>query len=190
MNILYLGIKEENILKTLCSDGDNVFFTDDKLSPNLDTVKNSDFIISYRYYHILKQDILNLFIKKAININISLLPYNRGAHPNLWSFLENTHKGVTINYIDKGIDTGDILVQREVFFSNEETLKTSYEKLSEIAIDLFIQNWAKIKNDEIKAIVQPAQGTLHYKKDIKLYQHLLINGWNTKVDNLIGKALS
>ena len=109
---------------------------------------------------------------------------------HLLSFLENTPKGVTIHYIDKGIDTGDILVQREVFFSNEETLKTSYEKLSEIAIDLFIQNWAKIKNDEIKAIVQPAQGTLHYKKDIKLYQHLLINGWNTKVDNLIGKALS
>jgi len=82
------------------------------------------------------------------------------------------------------------LVQREVFFSNEETLKTSYEKLSDIAIDLFIQNWAKIKNGEIKAMVQTAQGTLHYKKDIKLYQHLLINGWNTKVDNLIGKALS
>ncbi len=188
MNILYLGIEKEEILKCIQSYEDQVFTTEDKINDNSEIIKNINFIISYRYRHILKPDILNLFVNKAINIHISLLPYNRGADPNLWSFLENTPKGVTIHYINEGIDTGDILVQKEVNFSNEETLNTSYEKLSKIAVDLFIENWYKIRNGQIKAIPQTNKGTLHYKKDRKHYEHLLVDGWNTQVSNLIGKA--
>lgn len=189
MNILYLGIKEENIIQFLHEQGEKLHFTNAKISFDLDIVKHSDFIISYRYRHILKKDILNLFPNKVINIHISLLPYNKGADPNLWSFLENTPKGVTIHYLDEGIDTGDIIIQQEVNFSDNETLKTSYDKLSAIANELFIQNWKKIKNGEIKAIPQINKGTLHYKKDKKRYEHLLINGWDTSIKDLIGKGL-
>ena len=67
-------------------------------------------------------------------MHISYLPYNRGFYLNFWSFIDNTKKGVTIHYIDEGIDTGDIIFQKEVF-SNEKT----YNKLKQEIEDFFIE---------------------------------------------------
>ena len=54
-----------------------------------------------------------------------------GQDPNLWSFIEDTPKGVTIHEIDEGIDTGDIIFQKEIVLNSNETLASSYEKLQE-----------------------------------------------------------
>ena len=40
----------------------------------------------------------------------------QGAHPNFWSFYDNTPSGVTIHLIDAGIDTGDVLYQKKLIF--------------------------------------------------------------------------
>jgi methionyl-tRNA formyltransferase len=117
------------------------------------------------------------------------LPWNKGADPNLWSFLENTPKGVTIHYLDEGIDTGDILAQKEVQMRDDDTLKTSYERLSTEIEQLFEFVWPKIKNGQLKAIPQPKGGSFHRLRDKKAFEHLLTNEWDTQVANLIGKAL-
>ena len=52
-----------------------------------------------------------------INLHISYLPYNRGAHPNFWSFVENTPSGVSIHQVDSGIDTGKIVIQKQINFN-------------------------------------------------------------------------
>ena len=71
-------------------------------------------------------------------MHISFLPYNKGADPNLWSYLENSPKGVTIHKIDKGINTGDILLQKEVQDNIEtDTLKTSFNRLIDEIVILF-----------------------------------------------------
>ncbi|MCL0081308.1 hypothetical protein M1N64_03665 [Peptococcaceae bacterium] len=50
---------------------------------------------------------MDKFQGRAINLHISFLPWNRGADPNFWSFIENAPVGVSIHYLDEGIDTGD-----------------------------------------------------------------------------------
>ncbi len=61
-----------------------------------------------------------------INLHISFLPWNRGAHPNFWSFYDDTPKGVTIHLIDEGIDTGAIIYQKEITFDrNEKTFESN-----------------------------------------------------------------
>src|SRR4249920_3718709 len=69
-----------------------------------------ELVISYSYKHILKQEVLDVLPAKFINLHISFLPFNRGADPNAWSFLEDTPKGVSIHLIDHGVDTGRVLV--------------------------------------------------------------------------------
>ena len=54
---------------------------------------------------------------------MSYLPYNRGAHPNFWSFVNNTVKGVTIHEIDQGIDTGKIILQKSIKFDLKKNLR-------------------------------------------------------------------
>ena len=72
-------------------------------------------------------------------MRISFLPWNKGAHPNFWSFYENTPKGVSIHLIDKGIDTGPIIYQKIVKFSkNEETFEQTYSVLKNEIEDLLL----------------------------------------------------
>ena len=64
----------------------------------------ADLIISFGYKKIIKKKILEFVKRPIINLHISFLPYNRGSHPNYWSFINNTPKGVTIHEIDHEID--------------------------------------------------------------------------------------
>ncbi|MBE9138809.1 formyl transferase [Nodosilinea sp. LEGE 07088] len=189
MNILYLGNNNSKVVEILARYGDCVISTSEKLTGNDALVKGADFLVSYGYRHILKTDILNQFDKRAINIHISLLPWNRGADPNLWSFLEDTPKGVTLHFLDAGVDTGDIILQEEIFLDETETLSTSYNKLSELALSLLDRNWAKIRAGEINPFKQPPGGSFHRLADRKNYEYLLTQGWNTPAKNLTGKAI-
>lgn len=185
MNILLLGEKSNLLSDKLISAGHKIQITCDKIT--LDMVQNYDFLISFGYRHIIKEDIINKFINKIINLHISLLPYNKGADPNLWSYLENTPKGVTIHYIDGGLDTGDIIVQKEVQDNMEtDTLKTSYDRLINEIVVLFNENIEDILKGNVKGEKQKGQGSFHYLKDKEKYMSLLIeNGYNTLVKNLI-----
>ncbi|MFQ6007572.1 MAG: formyltransferase family protein, partial [Candidatus Zixiibacteriota bacterium] len=126
--------------------GDEVIRTEQKLAADSDILQGVDWLISYGYRYILKEDVLEKFPRRVINLHISYLPWNRGADPNLWSFLENTPKGVSIHYINPGIDTGEILAQKKVAFGPDETLRTSYDKLSHTIVELFKEVWHEIRD--------------------------------------------
>ncbi|MCA6574335.1 MAG: formyl transferase [Pseudanabaena sp. M38BS1SP1A06MG] len=189
MKILLLSPYRRELIEFLESCGDEVISTEERVNSNPEIVESIDFVISYGYRHILKEDLIGLFPNKIINIHISFLPWNRGADPNLWSFLENTPKGVSIHCIDYGIDTGNILVQKEIFFAENDTLKTSYYKLTATAFELFKKHWNDIKRDKIVPKPQNQNGSFHRLKDRQKYEHLLDKGWDTPIKNLIGKAL-
>ena len=124
-------------------------------------------------------------------MHISLLPYNKGADPNLWSYLENSPKGVTIHKIDKGLDTGDIILQKKVQDDIEnDTLKTSYDRLIQEIVKLLADNAEDILNNKITAHKQQGTGSIHYLKDKEKYIYLLESaGYDTPVKELAGKAL-
>ena len=189
MKVLLLGEKCSLINVFLLSSGHDTYIYTDKLSK--DDTEGYDFIISFGYRHIIRQEIIDLFPDKIINMHISLLPYNKGADPNLWSYLENSPKGVTIHKIDKGLDTGDIILQKKVQDDIEnDTLKTSYDRLIQEIVKLFADNAEDILNNKITAHKEQGTGTIHYLKDKEKYIYLLESaGYDTPVKELAGKAL-
>ena len=177
MKFLLLAEKaNKKIIKFLSSIGE-VSWTSDYINEH--TSKEYDWIISFGYRHIIKRNILNISKNKIINLHISYLPYNRGASPNYWSFKEKTPKGVTIHLIDEGIDTGPILIQKKCSFNDNDTLKTSYEKLIKNIEILFIENFEKIITGKIKPVPQKGKGTFHKKKDL-----LEKIDYNTKINEI------
>ncbi|OGL45292.1 MAG: hypothetical protein A2161_04525 [Candidatus Schekmanbacteria bacterium RBG_13_48_7] len=164
---------------------------EDKIDKQFLVNRTIDFVVSYRYRHILAKDIIDYLNGKIINLHISFLPWNRGSDPNLWSFLEDTPKGVTIHHIDEGIDTGDIIAQKQLYFDPEiDTLTTSYLTLNKEIVSLFNQYWPRIMCGESQRHKQHNSGSFHRTKDKKEFEFLLKNtGWNTPVRELIGKAL-
>lgn len=142
---------------------------------------SADLVVSFEYHHILKDTVLSAVARSIVNIHISFLPWNRGADPNFWSWFDSTPKGVSIHCIDAGLDTGDILVQREIAFAERETLATSYEKMRAKAVDLFAESWPLIRVDKLPRRPQQGTGSHHRLKDKELWWAHLPAGYNTPV---------
>lgn len=183
MKILFLGYKNCKIIEYLKKNHEVIHYNT-KINLENSLKINPDWIISYGYRFMIESNIINKFKNKIINLHISYLPHNRGAFPNFWSVVDNTKKGVTIHVIDEGLDTGDILIQKEVHINNNETLKSSYDKLNEHIQDLFIEKWEDIKNLTIKPKKQQGQGSVHsYKHSKNIIEQTGVN-WEMTISEV------
>ena len=191
MNILLLGPRCTDIESHLLGLHHNVSQTELPVDLPLLEKWGVDFVISYRYRHIIREAVVTAFCGRLINLHISFLPWNRGSDPNLWSFLEDTPKGVSIHAVSMGLDEGDLLLQQSVTFDMERaTLASSYSLLLKTIEILFITNSTAILSQSVKPFSQPKKGTLHRSKDKEQYLYLLEEqGWDTPVKTLVGRAL-
>jgi len=190
MNVLVLGVTPSPVSLILKELGYSVVERDALVDVHFLKRNSIDFAVSYRYRHLIRKPIIEYLKGHIINLHISLLPWNRGADPNLWSFLEDTPKGVTIHVVDEGLDTGDIIAQKEIFFENSvETLATTYMKLNEEILELFKREWPSITKGNAARREQLGRGSSHSLKDRKRFEYLLAEkGWDTPVSTLLGKA--
>ena len=143
------------------------------------TIENADLIISFGYRRIIKSKQIKFSKRPIINLHISYLPYNKGSHPNFWSFVENTPKGVTIHEIDKKIDNGPIIARRKIIFKKQKnlTFKNTQDFLIKEIEKLFIQSYVKILSGNYSIKKVNSKGTFH--KSSQLPKN--IKTWNIKI---------
>ena len=169
--ILFLGYnkKQTKLIRFLRSKKIIVKTLGQKKLSKKDITKNIILIVSFGYKHIIKKDILK-FTKKIdfINLHMSYLPYNRGAHPNFWSFYKNSPKGVSIHLMDKKIDKGNLILRKRVFFKNinKQTFKSTYNILFKKLESLFIKSFSKIISKRYKIIKVSEKGSFHKRRDL------------------------
>ena len=153
MKCLFLGYNssETKLINFLKKKGHSVKQT--KRNINI-KASSYDLIISFGYKKIIKKNILNSLKRPIINLHMSYLPYNRGSHPNFWSFYENTPKGVSIHEISELLDAGPIIFQKKInfqIFKNKRlTFKQAYKKYFIELEKLFIDNFEKLRIKKYK----------------------------------------
>ncbi len=126
---------------------------------------NPDIIIVVAYGKILPLEILNAAKYGCINVHASLLPKYRGAAPIQWSILNGDKEtGVTIQQMNEGIDTGDILFVKKTDIDINETSEALFERLSVIGADALIQCLDDIENGKISPVVQSENGACYAQK--------------------------
>jgi|SaaInlStandDraft_5_1057022.scaffolds.fasta_scaffold08173_2 methionyl-tRNA formyltransferase len=188
MNILFLTNDKadhvDEIIDLVQMYGDKVIIHHSGIDIDFVKQKKIDYILSDRYSHIIKRDVIDYLNGNAINTHPSLLPFQRGYQPNFFSILLNTKKGVSIHKIDEGLDTGDIIVQEELFYNDQDTLKTSHYIFRKAIVSLLCKNWYKILNENILPIPQERKGNINYKKDFDIFFAQLSNGWCTTVEEV------
>jgi len=187
--VLFLGYTREqtSLVDELINANCEIWHTQDKI----ETTEGFDFVISYGYRHILTKPIIDSSKAPIINLHISYLPWNRGAHPNFWSFFDCTPSGVSIHLVDEGIDTGPILFQRYVNFEKDQvTFSQTYKQLKQEIESLFKENINQIISGEYKPMPQRRNGSHHKVAD--LTSEFL--GWDSNIqdevqrlDSLISK---
>lgn len=111
-----------------------------------------DMIVVVAFGRFLPRDLLQLPPMGCVNVHASLLPSYRGAAPIQWAILKGEREtGVTTMFMDEGMDTGDILLQRAVPIGPGETCIELTERLSFLAADLLLETVARLKRGDIVA---------------------------------------
>ncbi len=181
MHILILSPYPENLIAPILARGDDITLRTGIVDAAEIERLRPDWIISYGYTRLIEPSVLALCEGRVLNLHISLLPHNRGADPNFWSWYDDTAKGVTLHLIDPGMDSGPILAQREIEFDPlAETLASSYARLRHEIEDLFAQSWAGIVEGRLQPVAQNTKLPVHrVAHKAKLFDGLPA-GWQTR----------
>ena len=109
--------------------------------------QNPDVICVVAYGKILPKEVLEIPKYGCINVHGSLLPKYRGAAPIQWSILNGDKTtGVTTIYMDEGMDSGDMILKKEVEIGENETTGELWDRLSKIGADLLVKTLKEIEN--------------------------------------------
>lgn len=163
-----------------------------------------DVVVVAAYGRILPQSLLELAPHGCINVHGSLLPAHRGAAPIQWSIINGDREtGITIMQMDKGMDTGAILLQASLIPDVDETAGSLFVKLAELGGKTLLEALSVLKQgrltatpqDDSLATVAPMlkkeDGSIDWQKSAREI-HCLIRGldpWPSAYSFIDGKRL-
>lgn len=164
----------------------------------------ADIFVVAAFGQLLSEEILNMPRFGCINIHASLLPAYRGAAPIQWCVINGEEKtGVTIMQMAKGMDTGDILLQKEVVLDEKETGGSLFDRLMETGAELIVEALPKIEAGELIPVVQKEElatyagkitkdmGNIDFAKSAVIIERLIrgLNPWPSAFTHYKGKIL-
>lgn len=119
-----------------------------------------EYIIVVAYGKILPKNVLAIPERGCINVHASLLPRYRGASPISRAIMNGDKKtGVTTMLMDEGLDTGPILLQREVIIDKSDTTGSMSKRLSEVGASLLIDTLRELRKGSIKPVAQSGEAS-------------------------------
>jgi len=148
-------------------DANSEFFINELKSNDIDLV----FLLWWS--DIIKQKSIDAANLGFINMHPSLLPVNRGMHPYYWSIVDETPAGVSLHFINAGVDDGDILFQKKIETPITMTGDILYDKSVDCIVQLFKDNYDKICTGKLNPKKQDeTQSTFHLAKDIEEHSNI------------------
>lgn len=163
-----------------------------------------DVIVVVAYGQILPECILNLPKYGCINVHGSLLPKYRGAAPIQWAVLNGEEKtGITTMYMEKGLDTGDMIDKAEVVLDPKETAGSLHDKLMNLGADLLLETLDKLekgtivrtKQDDSQScyakMLSKEMGRMDFSRSAKELEQWIrgMNPWPSAYTTMNGKTL-
>ena len=163
-----------------------------------------DVIVVVAFGQILPESILNLPRFGCINVHASLLPKYRGAAPIQWAIINGEQEtGVTIMYMEKGLDTGDMIAKASIAIEPDETGESLHDKLSVLGGPLLLQalkqiqegTAARIRQDDslscYAGMLTKELGKIDWEKDAVSIERLIrgLNSWPSAYTTYEDKTL-
>ncbi len=134
-----------------------------------------DYVISVHFPYIVPETVLQLPSVGTLNLHPAYLPYNRGWHTPSWAIAEGTPYGATLHWMDAGVDTGDIALQRQLDVRPDDTANGLYQRVLDLEFEVFRRALPLIVAGRLPRIPQTGQGTEHRKQDLRAEQPLRLD---------------
>lgn len=123
----------------------------------------------------------------TFNLHASLLPNYRGAAPINWAIINGeTKTGVSTFFIDEKIDTGAMILQKEISIEATENAGSLHDKLMTAGSKLVLKTVELIQNNTVKTTPQPENATI--KTAYKLNKDNCKINWNSTIDSIYNKV--
>lgn len=133
-------------------------------------------------YRILPVEVFTIPKYGTFNLHASLLPKYRGAAPIQWALINGEKvTGVTTFFLQEKVDTGNIILQREVLIDEEDNFQTLHDKLAKVGAELVLETVKRIEEKNYQ--VQP-QNDLEATLAPKITKELCRINWNQKAYNI------
>ncbi len=131
----------------------------------LDTLRSlsPDLIVSVSPPQIFREALINLPRLGCINVHSSLLPKYRGVLPTFWAMANSeTETGVTVHFINKRIDEGNIILQEKVTIDPEDTLHSLIRKCKQVGADLLLQVIDQFEKGSVSTLSNPVESGSYF----------------------------
>ena len=171
---------KNNIFEFLKSNNISKIILDEPIN-NSNSVKkiklfHPDLLVSILGNQIFKSPILNLAPKGCINLHTALLPKYRGLMPTFWVLKNNEKKtGVSVFYVDEGIDSGPIIIQKEVKIGNK-TQQELIKCTKKIGMEAIAKSIDLIQKDKVQLIknndLEKTYFSFPKKKDVLMFNKI------------------
>lgn len=138
-----------------------------------------DLIVVYSMSHLLKENIFSIPKFGTINLHYSYLPEYRGPAPLFWEYYDYVlNPGVTLHYINKGEDTGDIIFQEKIPINPGEKLEEVVQKLSLTGIKFLLKVMDTIESGDVPRVKQSVTTPTVRASKIKPDEYNELIRWN------------
>lgn len=125
----------------------------------------TDIIFSVNYLFIVEENILKHPNLYAINLHGSLLPKYRGRTPHVWAIINGEKEtGVTAHIMEKGCDTGDIVLQEKLIIQEDFTGADILNEFKRIYPEMILELIRQIENKELKRVEQDNSSATYFGK--------------------------
>ena len=162
-----------------------------------------DVMVVVAFGQILTMEMLDIPKYGCINVHVSLLPKLRGAAPIQWSVIDGDEEsGVTIQQMDEGIDTGDILLVKKYTLDKKETGGSLFERLASFGGPMILEVLDMAEEGRLNPVKQGADftyakmlskstGNIDFSKDAVSIERLIrgLNPWPSAFTFIHGKML-
>lgn len=146
----------------------------------------ADIFVVAAFGQILSKEILDMPKFGCVNIHASLLPKYRGAAPINWCIINGEKEtGVTIQQMNEGIDTGDILAAKSMAIAPDETAESLFDKLSRLGAKLIVETLPKLERGEIMPVPQDEALASHTKMMSKSLGRIDWNNDAVSIERLV-----
>lgn len=130
--------------------------------------------ISLEYSAIIKPE--RFASSRLFNIHFSLLPKYKGMYTSVFPLLHGeSHSGVTLHRIDRGIDTGEIVDQVSFELTIDTTCRELYHLYLDFGYKLFVKNFDKLLTSDVASQAQPSIGASYFSKSSLDFKNLIID---------------